>query len=446
MSDLKKNKFFYAALALAILVIAQIVGVARAAFTNPSDAPPFSTVGIPLDTSNVEQAKQGSLTIGELGSSVILDGVNGIVKFLTGQNTAAIRFNAETGTLQFANDGQNFLDFTTADIDPLWESMVSGAINPKEGRSVGIGTESPLGMLDVRGNSVFFRGRDDFSPTNVDIEGNVNVQSVTTRVIKEYSYAFLDAGNKRCPDISNCKYNAADPKFAWWQEAFPEEFLPGVKWEDVRMDSDILDSSKSCSDDSMVFRNCPEGVYASKDSATTMFAYDLDMPEVRDRNGDVVAYDLGFTKFERVLSEEAGGKITAKRAVIDTVDVSGNVVAGNIIVGGFLKASKGIRFGDGTVQTTKGFTNFSCRAVRKTGDKDSNTASCAADEFLTGGGCYINEVEDAGDDNIGFRPVDTSGDSLKTNDSTLGKRYKCTNDYKDDEDNTAWAICCKFQF
>lgn len=75
---------------------------------------------------------------------------------------------------------------------------------------------------------------------------------------------------------------------------------------------------------------------------------------------------------------------------------------------------------------------LSCRVV--TNWNDQSDAWCAADEFLTGGGCYWQEIEDAGNDEVRGYPTIGGG-------STLGQGWICRSDSGDATDT--YAVCCK---
>ncbi|MFA5005674.1 MAG: hypothetical protein WC561_06100, partial [Candidatus Omnitrophota bacterium] len=98
-------------------------------------------------------------------------------------------------------------------------------------------------------------------------------------------------------------------------------------------------------------------------------------------------------------------------------------------VNGDIKTNAGITLG-GVRRTT--WPTLSCRTVH-TMSSDASIY-CNADEYMTGGGCFWEEVEDAGNDYLHGHPTNTSG-------STLGQGYRCSNDAG--ERTETYAVCCK---
>jgi hypothetical protein len=85
-----------------------------------------------------------------------------------------------------------------------------------------------------------------------------------------------------------------------------------------------------------------------------------------------------------------------------------------------------------------------CRRVTVISTDASATASCDSNEFVTGGGCYWENVNyNDVNDNLTGHPCFNSGCSDLSNQSTQGKGWYCNS--SKGGDYTAYAMCCKME-
>ena len=81
--------------------------------------------------------------------------------------------------------------------------------------------------------------------------------------------------------------------------------------------------------------------------------------------------------------------------------------------------------------------DYRCRRLQGARHDRESTVSCAADEYLTGGGCFWDEVQVTGADNVHSHPVASGG-------SSLGGQWVCHSSPSSDPVDS-YAICCTAQ-
>lgn len=189
-TKLFSNPLFYTSLFLAgILVLQtfQIVGAQTATWQPPSGNPPGSNVAVPLDTSNLDQRKLGDLGVGASDDSQIklAYGSDPSLVFSRGGVIGAIILDVD-GVLKYWSGGNDA--WKSFDSVSLWQSSANDIYY--DSGNVGIGTNAPRGLFDVRGvggSQIYFGSSEALN--NLSIQGNVVVGS---RAGTADEYVYLD--------------------------------------------------------------------------------------------------------------------------------------------------------------------------------------------------------------------------------------------------------------
>jgi len=263
----------------------------------------------------------GFLTLGTNGLEKVRIDTNGNVGIGTDAPNKSLHVykdsgdNAEIDIQSVAGAGNQWGIYVASSTNQLrfWQGD-NRLVITKDG-NVGIGTDSPEGILDVLGDgdinlkkgsrngAVNIGSSGGLVPLN--IFGDLVVSSVPLSSPTGYFYRLIENRSSLPDPIYD---NAGGADFDWWKTAFPLEFgsYPSGNngWDAIKI-SNTRTNSK-CEDTGLTSTQCVSNTYEAVGSAPE-YVYDLS----RFKEEGVTNFSISYRKFQKIASQFSGGSLNA---------------------------------------------------------------------------------------------------------------------------------------